>query len=182
MVNYSNGKVYKIWSVLGDKIYIGSTTKEYLSQRMDNHRRCYKLNKNGKGNNITSFILFDEYGISNCKIELLETINCNSKDELLKLEAKYIRDMDCVNKVIPGRTNKQYQQDNKENITIQRKNYRENNKEKLKEADKIKYQKFKDKIKERKSEIINCECGCNITKGNIAAHRKTDKHLRKTEK
>ena len=42
MVNYGNAKVYKIWSTAGDKIYIGSTTKEYLSQRMDKHRSGYK--------------------------------------------------------------------------------------------------------------------------------------------
>ena len=68
MVNYSNGKIYKIESHLGDKIYIGSTTKEYLSQRMDNHRGHYKVWKNGQGNKTTSFELFDEYGIENCKI------------------------------------------------------------------------------------------------------------------
>ena len=32
MVNYANSKVYKIWSTQGDKIYVGSTTKQYLSQ------------------------------------------------------------------------------------------------------------------------------------------------------
>lgn len=33
MVNYGKTKIYKIWSPKGDNIYIGSTTKEYLSQR-----------------------------------------------------------------------------------------------------------------------------------------------------
>ena len=32
---YNNGKIYKIESNLGNKIYIGSTTKDYLSQRME---------------------------------------------------------------------------------------------------------------------------------------------------
>ena len=41
MVNYSNGKIYKIESDLGDLIYIGSTTKYYLSQRMERHRFDY---------------------------------------------------------------------------------------------------------------------------------------------
>ena len=37
MVNYNNGKIYKIEPLNGEEgdIYIGSTTKEYLSQRMD---------------------------------------------------------------------------------------------------------------------------------------------------
>ncbi len=42
MVNYTNSKVYKIWSTLGNNIYVGSTTKQYLSQRMDKHRECYR--------------------------------------------------------------------------------------------------------------------------------------------
>jgi len=177
MVNYSNGKVYKIWSVLGDKIYIGSTTKEYLSQRMDCHRKSYKLHKSNRYGNNTSFILFDEYDVSNCKIELLEAKECNSKDELLQLEGKYIREMNCVNKVIPCRTQKEYREDNKEVIIKQRKEYRENNIEKIKEADKLKYQNNIEKIKERKREIIKCNCGSEIKKGDIAKHCKTNKHL-----
>ena len=55
MVNYANSKVYKIWSPQGDKIYIGSTTKIYLSQRMDKHRSDYKRYLNGNFHYITSF-------------------------------------------------------------------------------------------------------------------------------
>ena len=43
--DYSKGKIYKIEPICdhdeGD-IYIGSTTKEYLSQRMTLHRNDYK--------------------------------------------------------------------------------------------------------------------------------------------
>ena len=42
MVNYNNGKIYKIENNIDDMIYIGSTTKQYLSQRMDKHRSSYK--------------------------------------------------------------------------------------------------------------------------------------------
>ena len=75
MVNYRNSKVYKIWSTQGDNIYIGSTTKQYLSQRMDNHRRCYRAWKNETYHFVSSYILFDEYGLQNCFIELSETLN-----------------------------------------------------------------------------------------------------------
>ena len=67
MVNYGNGKVYKIESHLGDKVYYGSTTKKYLSQRMDKHRGDYKVWLEGKTNLTMSFILFQQYGIENCK-------------------------------------------------------------------------------------------------------------------
>jgi hypothetical protein len=60
MVNYNNGKIYKIESHLGDKVYIGSTTKEYLSQRMTAHRESFNQWKKGKRELTTSFLLFDE--------------------------------------------------------------------------------------------------------------------------
>ena len=43
MVNYDNGKIYKIKSNQTNKIYVGSTTKTYLSQRMDQHRSAVKV-------------------------------------------------------------------------------------------------------------------------------------------
>ena len=104
MVNYQNGKIYKIESNLGNKIYIGSTTKKYLSQRMDHHRSHYKCYKDNKKGFYTSFRLFEEYGVENCRITLLESYPCNLKDELLAREAHYIKSLDCENKVIPQQT------------------------------------------------------------------------------
>ena len=134
-------------SHLGDKIYIGSTTKKYLSQRMENHRASYKLWKADKVGKVNSFLLFDEYGVENCKIVLIELYPCESKDEVLKKEAEYITSLECVNKYIPRRTDKQYYQDtkeqkkeyikkNKEHIVSQSKVYRELNKDKLKNLNK----------------------------------------------
>ena len=63
-INYKNGKIYKIEPVNGEEgeIYIGSTTKEYLSQRMTAHRGDYGKWKNGKHGKIMSFDLFEKYG------------------------------------------------------------------------------------------------------------------------
>ena len=90
MVNYGNTKIYKIWSPLGDNIYIGCTTKKYLSQRMVQHK--HNANKGSQKTN-TSYIIFEEYGINNCFIELLEAKECVSKDECKMLEGKYIREL-----------------------------------------------------------------------------------------
>ena len=161
MVNYGNAKVYKIWSTAGDKIYIGSTTKEYLSQRMDKHRSGYKQWKNGKKTLTRSFHLFDEYGIDNCFIELLEAKVCSSKDELKQFEGKYIRSMICVNKYIPDRTKEEYRKDTTENKAQYDKEYREQN---------------KDKIRERKREKCCCECGGKYTHDAKSQHMKTMMH------
>ena len=67
-MNYQNTKIYKIESHIGDKIYIGSTTKKYLSQRMDKHRYDYKEWKKNRKSKTMSYLLFDEYGVENCFI------------------------------------------------------------------------------------------------------------------
>ena len=105
MVNYNNSKIYKIEALNGEEgdIYIGSTTKEYLSQRMDTHRSNYKhwLKTNKSSELTTSFSLFDKYGVENCKIILLENVNANCKDELHAKEAFYIKSLSCINKCLP---------------------------------------------------------------------------------
>ena len=55
MVNYQNGKIYKIVSnTNSEKCYIGSTTKKYLSQRLMQHKYEYNCHKSGKNNKLTS--------------------------------------------------------------------------------------------------------------------------------
>ena len=124
MVNYANTKIYKIEAISGDgKCYIGSTTKKYLSQRMESHRTDYKswlLNKSRS--HIRSYDLFDEYGLYNCNIILLESYPCDSKDAKNARESFYIRELDCVNKNIPGNFS------NKEDY---HKDYYNNNKDKV---------------------------------------------------
>ena len=101
---YKNSKNYKIWSTKGNNIYIGSTTYPQLCMRMSKHRECYKQWIKGNKNYTSSFILFDEYGINNCFIELIEAKECTNKDELLKLEGKHIRELKCVNLRTPAKT------------------------------------------------------------------------------
>ena len=188
MVNYGNGKVYKIESHLGDKIYYGSTTKKYLSQRMDKHRNEYKRWLEGKTNLIMSYKMFEQYGIENCKIILIENCSCESKDELTAREAYYIRNFDCVNKVVPGRTDKEYQvankdrrkeylHQNKEKIQAQTRNYRETNKYNIKEQKRRAYEKNKDIISEQRKEKYNCECGSVCCRGAKSRHEKSKIHL-----
>ena len=55
MVNYKNGKIYKIIDLTNDNFYIGSTTKKYLSQRLEKHRTNYKCYLEGKTNYVSSY-------------------------------------------------------------------------------------------------------------------------------
>ena len=104
MTDYTKTKIYKIESHLGNKIYVGSTAKFYLSQRLQQHKNDYKGWKNGKRGKITSFELFDEYGPENCQIVLIEEYSCSSKDAKNAREGHYIKELDCVNKLIMGRS------------------------------------------------------------------------------
>ena len=164
MVNYENTKIYKIWSPSGPKIYVGSTTKEMLCQRMVKHRENYKVWKNGKHGKTSSFELFEEYGVENCFIELLEAKSCENKDELNKLESKYIRELDCINKVIPDRqrTNNEYYQDNKVAIL---------------ERSKVNNREYRQKNIEKLHEKFTCECGGHYTYETKRKHIKRRIHL-----
>ena len=177
MVNYQNGKVYKIWSTSGDKIYIGSTTKEYLSQRMEKHRYDYRYWKDGKRGLVTSFLLFDEYGLENCFIELLEAKSCNTKDELSQLEGKYIRSMVCVNKHIMGRTKAEYSKIYDAEHKEQRNQWKLDNKDYTADYKKKWHATHIDGIKERNGQVITCSCGKDYTNANRARHLKSVFHI-----
>ena len=87
MVNYSNGKIYKIESMFKqDLIYIDCTTKKYLSQRIDSHRSDYKrwLEKKSIYVYKPLYEIFEICGVINTQITLIETVPCDTKDELLK--------------------------------------------------------------------------------------------------
>jgi len=150
MVNYNNGKIYKIESHLHEEVYIGSTTKQYLSQRMTAHRNKYYRWKENKYHMITSFLLFDRCGVENCHIVLLELCPCISKDELQAREAHHIRTTKCVNKCIPGRTPKEYRIDNTDKIKEQRQKY----KTEKKVEKQLFYEANKEQIEERKQKCF----------------------------
>ena len=173
MSNYQNGKIYKIEDVGGNMCYIGSTTKLYLSHRMATHRGDYKKWKEGKGNKLTAMDIFEKYGVENCRIVLIELFQCQSKDELHKREAHYITTTECVNKQIPGRTLAEYYQDNKERIQKEHNEYYA----KTKEARKLYQETNKAKINERKTEVINCECGKHYGRGSKSQHFRTNYHI-----
>ena len=101
MPDYQNGKVYKVCDTAYKKCYIGSTV-ETLSSRMSKHRSGYKDWLCGKRNKVMVFDIFDEYGIDNCKIELIESFPCANKEELEAREGYHQLKTDCVNKNIAG--------------------------------------------------------------------------------
>ena len=88
MVNYANGKVYKLVCTLPgiDDIYVGGTAYPRLSQRMCCHRSEAKATKW----NYKLYRFMRQHGIENFKIELLENCPCTSKKELRLREQHFI--------------------------------------------------------------------------------------------
>lgn len=158
MPDYQKSKIYKLWSPSKNIVYIGSTT-ETLAQRLAKHIANHKAYNKG-----TSKLCYTSYLILECedyKIELLEEYACNNKQQLLRKEGEYIRANICVNKIIAGRTDKeycidnidkkkQYDIDNADKIKEDNKKWRDNNADKLKEYIKQYRIDNAEKIKERK--------------------------------
>lgn len=150
MPDYSLGKIYKI--VGNGKVYVGSTTRPLLSQRLAQHKSELKMWMEGKDRDyLTSFECISD---PNCYIELLESCPCNNKDELHKCETKWMKEIECVNKNYAigfnqkeydeqrSEQRKLYYQENKERYV---KNYKDNI-EHIKERKKKAYQKNKEEI------------------------------------
>ena len=80
-------KFYKIVDIGQTKMYIGSTT-EPLRKRMERHRSDYKQYLMNEKHYMSSFSLFDEFGIDNCEILWMENYPCSSKNELERREGE----------------------------------------------------------------------------------------------
>ena len=165
MSDYSQGKIYMLTSEQTPEVYIGST-KETLEIRLTKHKSDYK----GwfGGNPIYSYkTSYEIIKYDDCKIQLIENYPCESRKELELKEGEYQRMMDCINKRVEGRTQKEYREDNKERIEEYRevnrekilqqqreyaKEYRKNNPEKIKEQQKEYKQNNPEKIKKYQEE------------------------------
>ena len=182
------GRVYCIRSYQTDNIYIGSTFQP-LHKRIYGHKSSYKQWQNKKHNYITSFELIK---YDDCYIELIEEYKNLNKKELEKYEGDHIRKNDCVNKIIVGRTQKEYYKDNNDKILEQKKEYYQDNNDKIKEQRKYYYkEKSNDvknrvakyriqnskKIKERYTQKHICACGSQYSHYQKLRHERSKKHL-----
>jgi hypothetical protein len=156
MPDYQQGKIYKLISPHTDKIYIGSTSEQYLSQRLRNHNKNFKSWQKGLHSNTTSFRLFE---LGDVEIILLESYPCNSKDELAARERHWIEQNKnlILNINIPSRKAKERYQVNKEKI-------------------KIRIQNNKEHLDSYRKNNFECVCGGNYLYHHKTRHIKSDKH------
>jgi len=182
------GYVYSLRTHQTPDIYIGSTTQS-LSRRISNHRNCYKqYSTEKKGNYVSSYEIV-KYG--DAYIELEFEGEFESKNALHRKEGEYIREKNCVNKRIEGRTKQEYAKDNKEHISNYKKQWREEHVEeraeylkKYREEHKVEEKQYREKHKEefakkrkeRDKKKYTCVCGSICSIAGKSEHERSQKH------
>ena len=194
MNRYENGKIYKIVDVGFNKCYIGSTC-EKLCKRMERHRNSYRKYLRTGEMETRCHLLFDEFGVENCRIILIEDYVCKSKEELFRKEGEHINATKCLNRSVAGRTReehkayhreeilereRQYQKKRylkkKEEIKEQVKKYQVEHREDILQKKREHYQENKDNIRARQTRPFNCDCG-SVCQWNVKGrHFKSQKH------
>ncbi len=176
--------IYKITDLTNEKFYIGSSKHE-LDCRLKGHKNDYKRFKKGRVHYCTSFEILEN---DNYKVEVIEQSPCNNKKELVRREGHYIRKAKqeggkCVNKYIPGRTDKEYRETNREKLKVRSKKYRESNPDKAnatckkyRESNPEKVKATQKKYYEANSYYIDCECGRSVMKRGLTQHKKSQIH------
>ena len=168
MVNYKQGKIYKIECNVTGLIYIGSTCKKKLSQRMSEYRSNYKKYLNGKKKYYSVFKVMEN---KDYVIILIEDFPCNSKDQLFARERYYTNEIECVN--IYKNQGRCLELGKKEYDKERKKEYRDKNVDKIKEK--------RDGNKNKLNEKFTCSCGGKYIHCNRSRHFKTKIHLKYLE-
>lgn len=184
---YANGKIYRLVNDVDDELYIGSTC-------LPLHKRLYNHKMEARGEKPkTVHKHLNQIGWDTVKIVLVELYPCNNKMELERQERKWIDELKpSLNKRIPTRTTAEYRNDNKVVIAQKKKEeyeknkeyylsyqqtYRESNREELNNKQKEKYARKREEYLEKKKEVVECACGCEIVgKDHLQRHMRTKKH------
>ena len=149
MPHYENAVIYKIHSLNPDvkEIYVGSTC-DFANRKYHHKRNCNKPSDKKYHLKVYTYIR-DNGGWDKFMMTPIKMYPCKSKMELHIEERKNIEELNAtLNSSVPGRTDKEYREQNKEKIKQQKKEYYEQNKDKFKE-----YQiKNREKLKEYRKE------------------------------
>ena len=132
------GKIYKLFG--SGLTYYGST-KATLGTRKSQHKCDYNNFLLGKKRYITAYDIIEK---GDFDIELVEDNIEN--EQLLTREGFYIKNNECVNKQVAGRTKKEYYEDNEEKMKAYKSKWAKDNRERIKQ----KYQENKTDINEKR--------------------------------
>ena len=165
-IDYSKACIYKI--VCKDPevrdCYIGSTTN--LVQRRKVHKSNCNINSRKQHNYYVYQFIRKNGGWENWELVKIKDYPCSNKEDLHSEERIYFEELSSkLNKNFPSRSRRererQYYYEN-----------RNNRKEKLKQYS----MNSRKKRQETKRQRVVCECGCEVSRGHMARHRRSAKH------
>jgi len=132
-IDYKNSKFF----ILEPKTQHPEEDIFYSSTTQPIFKRLSQFKKDNLKKNTSYKWLFDKYGIDNIKIVLIKSFSCNNKEELEAEEAKYIRENNCINKIInlKHQETKEDKQEIKEEDKQEIKKIKEEDKQEIKEED-----------------------------------------------
>ena len=189
---YKTGRIYKLYSHINEIYYIGSTHNT-LRHRLYGHKSfSNRVNKK-----VSDWI--EDIGVDNLQIEELHKYEDLTAKQLRTHEDNVIREhlgkehcLNCRRVYLTEEEKKEYEkqyyEENKDQILQQKKQYREDNKEQIAEKSKLYREANKDKIvkrdkqyyeanKEKIAEKITCPiCNTEVRRSGFARHEKTKKH------
>ena len=171
---YNNSCIYKISK--DNLIYIGSTCN--FKQRLNEHKSsCNNINCKKYNLKIYQTIRLNG-GWDEFEKVIIQNICCENREELREIEGNFIKNIGTLNCKIAGRSQKKYQEDNKDKISKKAKQYYEDNKNKITENRKQYYEDNKNKILEKRKKKIICPiCSVLTTKCHIKRHQRSKKCL-----
>lgn len=178
-VDYQDGKIYKLISNSTTDVYVGSTAMKTLHLRLCSHKQTYKRYTNKQ--DLTFMSSFKLLQFDDCKIELIENYPCDNVNELTKREGHWIKNtQNCINKIVAGRTDKEYRADNKIIVNKKKRDYRNNKpgeKERvrqyvLKNHDRIKKRGREYNLKNKEKKANYAKIRYNIKKDEILEYHK----------
>jgi len=176
MPDYSKSVIYKIYDNTNGDTYYGSTCNT-LRYRIRGHK-CIAFTKTDKRPcKSKSIILNGDY--SYC---VVEEYPCENKHQLHTRERWWIENNNCINRQIPTRTHKEYDDEryanNKETEQERGRNYYRNNKETQSAGRLEYYHQHKEDIKIKRSVKVLCECGILVQKYYLPKHKTTANHIK----
>jgi len=178
MPDYQKTVIYKIINYdLPEYIYIGHTTN--FTKRKQHHKEAaYSTTKSNKKYDRKLYRTIRDNGVwGDWKMIIIKEFPCETRREAETEEQKYMTEIGTLNVIHSCRSQKQYQEDNKEVIKEYKKQYREDNKETIIQwqhqyrADNI------DKIKEHRSKKYTCDCGSTSCYNGKARHERSKGHI-----
>jgi hypothetical protein len=166
------GVVYKITCKVTKLQYVGTCSQDSVGKAVSLILKRYRSWKNGKGGPSSVYTIIEN---GNYGVELLES--CPNNDDLPQKSREWIEKLgDCLNKVVPTRTKREYSQESVQcncGSTVRKNHLSEH----------VKTQKHKNglsgtpvKTGEKNNEECECECGGVFKKRSVSVHNKSQRH------